>query len=114
MGLHSRRNHQPTCETQRFVLADGTVVNAKRSPRERRAAFRGVLIGNMGYSAGEANAAIAAGQLDAVAFGTAFLANPDLPERIRRGAALTAPDPATFYTPGPRGYTDYPTLAEGA
>ncbi|OPZ06811.1 MAG: N-ethylmaleimide reductase [Alphaproteobacteria bacterium ADurb.BinA305] len=79
-----------------------------------RAAYRGVLIGNMGYSADEANAAIAAGKLDAVAFGTAFLANPDLPERIRRKAALNAPDPATFYTPGPKGYTDYPTLADGA
>ena len=79
-----------------------------------RAAYRGVLIGNMGYSADEASTAIAAGQLDAVAFGTAFLANPDLPERIRRKAALNAPDPATFYTPGPRGYTDYPTLAESA
>jgi len=75
-----------------------------------RAAFRGRLIGNMGYSAQEASAAIASGQLDAVAFGTAFLANPDLPERIRRGAALTAPNPATFYTPGAAGYTDYPTL----
>jgi len=79
-----------------------------------RAIYRGVLIGNMGYSADEANAAIAAGQLDAVAFGTAFLANPDLPERIRRGAALNAPDPATFYTPGAQGYTDYPTLAQDA
>ena len=79
-----------------------------------RAAYRGVLIGNMGYKADEANAAIAAGKLDAVAFGTAFLANPDLPERIRRNAALNAPDPATFYTPGPHGYTDYPTLAAGA
>jgi N-ethylmaleimide reductase len=73
-----------------------------------------VLIGNMGYTADEANAAIAAGKLDAVAFGTAFLANPDLPERIRRKVALNAPDPATFYTPGPKGYTDYPTLADGA
>jgi N-ethylmaleimide reductase len=69
-----------------------------------------VLIGNMGYSAEEAEAAIAAGQLDAVAFGTAFLANPDLPERIRTKAALNAPDASTFYTPGAKGYTDYPTL----
>ena len=73
-----------------------------------RASYRGTLIGNMGYSADEADAAIAAGQLDAVAFGTAFLANPDLPERIRMGAPLNTPDPATFYTPGPAGYTDYP------
>ena len=73
-----------------------------------RAAFKGVLIGNMGYSADEANAAIAAGQLDAVAFGTAFLANPDLPARFKAKAPLTAPNPATFYSPGPAGYTDYP------
>jgi hypothetical protein len=43
-------------------------------------------------------------------FGSAFLANPDLPERFRHGAALNAPDKATFYTPGARGYTDYSTL----
>ena len=73
-----------------------------------REQYTGVLIGNMGYSADEASAAIAAGQLDAVAFGTAFLANPDLPERIRAQAPLNAPDPATFYSPGPAGYTDYP------
>jgi N-ethylmaleimide reductase len=76
-----------------------------------RANYRGVLVGNMGYSAAEAEAAIAGRQLDAVAFGTSFLANPDLPERIRRGAALNKPNPATFYTPGAAGYTDYPTLA---
>lgn len=72
--------------------------------------YRGVLVANMGYTAAEASAAIAAGSIDAVAFGTAFLANPDLPERFRRGAALNSPDPATFYSPGPAGYTDYPTL----
>ena len=73
-----------------------------------RANYKGVLVGNMGYSPDEAQAAIAAGSLDAVAFGTAFLANPDLPARIKAGAPLTAPDPRTFYTPGPEGYTDYP------
>jgi len=72
--------------------------------------FRGVLVANMGYTAAEANAAIAAGALDVVAFGTSFLANPDLPERFRRGAPLNAPDPASFYSSGPAGYTDYPTL----
>jgi N-ethylmaleimide reductase len=75
--------------------------------RER---FKGVLIANMGYSGEEANAAIGAGAIDAVAFGTPFLANPDLPERLRRGSPLNAPDPATFYSPGPAGYTDYPYL----
>jgi N-ethylmaleimide reductase len=72
--------------------------------------FNGVLVGNMGYSAEEATAAIAAGNLDAVAFGTAFLANPDLPERFRQGAPLNEPYPSSFYSPGPAGYTDYPAL----
>jgi N-ethylmaleimide reductase len=75
-----------------------------------RANYKGVLIGNMGYGAEEAAAAIAAGQIDAVAFGTSFLANPDLPGRIKRNADLNAPDPATFYSPGPAGYTDYPVM----
>ena len=72
--------------------------------------YQGVLISNMVYQAKEANAAIAAGALDAVAFGTSFLANPDLPARIKADAPLTAPNPATFYSPGPEGYTDYPFM----
>ena len=79
-----------------------------------REQFQGVLVANMGYTAAEATTAIEAGAVDAVAFGTAFLANPDLPERFRRGAPLQVPDPATFYSPGPVGYTDYPFLAEVA
>ena len=75
-----------------------------------RANYKGVLIGNMGYTAEEADAAIAAGKLDAVAFGTSFLANPDLPARIQAKAALNAPDSNTFYTPGAKGYTDYATM----
>lgn len=75
-----------------------------------RAHYKGVLIGNMGYSSEEAEAAISEGKLDAVAFGTAFLANPDLPARLEAGAALNAPDASTFYTPGAKGYTDYPTM----
>ncbi|MFN0079493.1 MAG: alkene reductase [Prosthecobacter sp.] len=76
-----------------------------------RAAFKGVLVGNMGYTADEAEQAISAGQLDAVAFGTSFLANPDLPARIAAKAELNAPNAARFYSPGPAGYTDYPTMA---
>ena len=79
-----------------------------------RQQFQGVLVANMGYTAEEANAAISSGAIDAVAFGTSFLANPDLPERFRRGAALNAPNPTTFYSPGPAGYTDYPRLESGA
>ncbi|MFZ6757593.1 alkene reductase [Undibacterium sp. Ji50W] len=72
--------------------------------------YKGVLIGNMGYNAEEANQAISSGKLDAIAFGTSFLANPDLPARIKQGAALNAPDASTFYSPGAKGYTDYPSL----
>lgn len=72
--------------------------------------YKGVLIGNMGYTADEAEQAIAAGLLDAVAFGTGFLANPDFPARIKARAPLNPVDPATFYTPGAAGYTDYPAL----
>ena len=50
------------------------------------------------------------GGADAVAFGIPFLANPDLPERFRRGAALNPPDRKTFYGGGEAGYTDYPFL----
>lgn len=75
-----------------------------------RTNYKGVLIGNMGYNADEATQALSNNTLDAVAFGTSFLANPDLPARIKQGAALNAPDAATFYTPGAKGYTDYPSL----
>lgn len=75
-----------------------------------RANYKGHLITNMGYTAEEAATAIASGQIDAVAFGNGFLANPDFPARIKAGAALNEPDPATFYSPGPAGYTDYPFL----
>lgn len=76
-----------------------------------RAAFHGVLIGNMGYTADEAEQAINDGKLDAVAFGTSFLANPDLPARIAAKATLNAPNAAKFYSPGAEGYTDYPALS---
>jgi N-ethylmaleimide reductase len=72
--------------------------------------FKGVLIGNMGYTADEAEQAISEGKLDAVAFGTSFLANPDLPARIAAKAPLNAPIAARFYSPGPEGYTDYPVM----
>lgn len=77
-----------------------------------REIYKGVLITNMGYSPQEAADAVATGQADAIAFGTSFLANPDLPARIKAGAPLNIPDPATFYSPGPAGYIDYPCMSE--
>ena len=76
--------------------------------------FKGVIIGNMGYSPTEAAETVAAGKVDAIAFGVHFLANPDLPARIAAAAPLNRPRPATFYSPGPEGYTDYPVLSPAA
>jgi N-ethylmaleimide reductase len=75
-----------------------------------RSIYQGAIVGNMGYSAAEAEAAIADGQIDAVAFGVPFLANPDLPDRFAKNAPLNAPDPTKFYSSGAAGYTDYPYL----
>jgi len=76
-----------------------------------KAAFGGPYIANEGFAPESAAKAVANGAVDAVAFGKLYIANPDLPERIRNGAPLNAPDPTTFYAPGPKGYTDYPALA---
>lgn len=70
--------------------------------------YKGTIIGNMGYSFDEASTAIASEQLDAVAFGSAFIANPDLPHRFAEQKPLADGDPATFYTHDAKGYTDYP------
>jgi N-ethylmaleimide reductase len=75
-----------------------------------RAIYRGTLMANGGYGAASGNHAIATGEADLVSFGKPFLANPDLPTRLRLGAPLNDPDLETFYTGGERGYTDYPTL----
>jgi N-ethylmaleimide reductase len=64
-----------------------------------------------GLDGASAEAALREGRADLVAFARAFLANPDLVARLERGLPLSSPDFATFYTPGPRGYTDYPTAA---
>jgi 2,4-dienoyl-CoA reductase-like NADH-dependent reductase (Old Yellow Enzyme family) len=79
-----------------------------------KAAFGGVYIANEGFTQESAQAALDDGWADAVAFGKAFLANPDLPERFRTHAPLNAPNPATFYARGAEGYTDYPALQEAA
>jgi N-ethylmaleimide reductase len=84
---------------------------AKRVSPVLRATFDGTYIVNGGFDLAAANAAIRTEAADLVAFGVPFLANPDLPERYRRGAALNPPDQATFYAGDAKGYTDYPALA---
>ncbi len=76
-----------------------------------RPRFHGAYLIGGGLDQAAAESHLEGGRADAAVFGSAFLANPDLPERFRQGAPLNAPDKATFYTPGARGYTDYPTLS---
>lgn len=77
--------------------------------RER---YQGTLILCGGYDYFKASAALAEGVADLVAFGRPFIANPDLPERLRLGVPLNTPDDSTFYGGGAKGYVDYPSLAQ--
>lgn len=73
-----------------------------------RSAFGGNFIASGGLDRSSAEQVLSEGRGDLVAFGRAWLANPDLIERMKAGLPLNPPDPATFYTPGAKGYTDYP------
>ncbi len=77
-----------------------------------RRAFNGLTMMNNGYDLDLAVAAVREGRADLVAFGRPYIANPDLVERLRRGAPLAKPDRDTFYGGDARGYTDYPALDE--
>ncbi len=72
-----------------------------------RPLFSGVFLAGGAFTQESANAALGSGTADFIVFGKLFTSNPDLPLRFAKGAPLVAPDPATFYTPGPKGYTDY-------
>lgn len=76
-----------------------------------RKRFNGTYIANNGYDLALANKVLAANEADLIAFGKLFISNPDLVERLKRGAPLNTPDKTTFYGGGAEGYTDYPTLA---
>lgn len=76
-----------------------------------RTLWKGLYIVNGGYDRFRAEEALKTGHADAVAFGRAFLANPDLPRRLQLGAALNPPDPTTFYGGRAEGYTTYPALS---
>jgi len=77
-----------------------------------RPIWRGVLISAGGFTGESAEAAIAGGQADAIAFGRIFISNPDLPRRLARGFPLTPYNRATFYGGEEVGYTDYPVHDE--
>jgi N-ethylmaleimide reductase len=96
-------------------LLDHSATGAPPVPAEFKAslrhAFKGIFILAGGFDYASAESALAENRADLIAFGRPFLANPDLVARMRAGAPLNAPDMATFYVPGPKGYTDYPALA---
>lgn len=97
------------------VSGDRDVAATPDAPRVlavARRRFPGLLIAAGGYDAARAVRALTDGDCDLVAFGRAFISNPDLPERFRRGADLAPWDRRTFYAGGARGYVDYPTMAE--
>lgn len=94
---------------------DGTFGKAEVAPVHPhiRKAFSGPLVLNSDYDFARGQAALDAGEADAITFGRTFLANPDLVARFRAGAALNPDDMATWYSQGPQGYVDYPAMAEG-
>ncbi len=104
--IFERLNEKPLAYVH---VTDQTGANwhAKLRPR-----YNGVFFANGGFTRESGAELLAQGGADAIAYGTKFLANPDLPERFRRDAQLNEPDKATFYTPGVRGYLDYPALAQ--
>ncbi|MCB5184676.1 alkene reductase [Methylobacillus gramineus] len=77
---------------------------------ELRKHFNGGYIANLAYDKAKGNAAIASGHADAIAYGSLYIANPDLVERFKQDAPLNSPDQSTFYGGSEKGYTDYPTL----
>jgi 2,4-dienoyl-CoA reductase-like NADH-dependent reductase (Old Yellow Enzyme family) len=79
-----------------------------------RKAFKGPLILNSDYVGESAQKVLDAGVADAIAFGRTFIANPDLPERLRRNLPLARDTMATWYSQGVEGYTDYPAYDEAA
>jgi N-ethylmaleimide reductase len=95
-------------------LVDHSAQGAPVVPDSMKATFRKTfkrtLILSGGYDLARAESDLAAGKGDLIAFGKAFLANPDLVDRWKTQAKLNAFDSSTFYTPGAKGYTDYPVL----
>ncbi len=128
-GVFNSTGHYPDQDAQYLALAgelsalgllylhvlDHSAMGAPPVPAEfklkLRRGFTGLFILAGGFDSAGAERALLERRADLIAFGRLFLANPDLVERLRLNAKLNVPDMATFYVPGPKGYTDYPTLA---
>jgi 2,4-dienoyl-CoA reductase-like NADH-dependent reductase (Old Yellow Enzyme family) len=92
-----------------FICARESVGPNRIGP-QLKAAFGGIYIANEKFNKESAEQVLAQGEADAVAFGTLFIANPDLPRRFATNAALNEPRRELFYSGGAAGYTDYPSL----
>ena len=88
-------------------ITDGTGTGFHSKLRRH---YKGLYFANGGFTHASGAELLAQEGADSIVFGTKFLANPDLPERFKREATLNEPDMSTFYTPGERGYIDYPAL----
>ncbi|MFT5643286.1 MAG: 2,4-dienoyl-CoA reductase-like NADH-dependent reductase (Old Yellow Enzyme family) [Janthinobacterium sp.] len=93
-----------------FICAREALGDDRLGPQLKEI-FGGVYIVNEKLTLESAQQVLTSGEGDAVAFGKLFIANPDLPQRLKQDAPLNAPVPATFYHPDAAGYTDYPALA---
>nr|MBC7611382.1 alkene reductase [Pseudopedobacter sp.] len=97
-------------------LLDHSAMGSTHLPAEVlkdfRDTFEGTLILGGNFNAESGEEVLKANKADLIAFGRPFLANPDLVKRLKTGAVLNQPDYDTFYTPGEKGYTDYPNLIE--
>src|ERR1700729_1359674 len=96
----------------RFASAPAPDPRALAMVETIRKRFKGTLMVAGGFQADTAAQWLREGRADLIAFGRKFIANPDLPERLRIGAPLNADDPTTYYGGGEKGYTDYPSLAQ--
>jgi N-ethylmaleimide reductase len=90
--------------------AMGTPPVPEATKKALRAAFKGTFILAGGFDKASAEAALTEDRADLIAFGRPFIANPDWVARMQSGVASNTLDMSTFYTPGPKGYTDYPTI----
>ena len=97
---------------QRLAYIHVSAFSAEGWHAKLRPLYKGAFFAGGGFTKETGEALLESGGADAIVYGTPHVANPDLLERFRRNAPLNVPDQTTFYTPGERGYTDYPVLEE--
>ena len=95
-----------------FLFSRESVEGGPRYTPPLKPIFGGTVISNEEFTPSQAVEVLKRGEADAISWGKLFLANPDLPARLRQDGPYNTPNPATFYAPDATGYTDYPFLSE--